>query len=158
MVMLVLGVNTSTKGVRYALVQHGSRKARLINADGDSTITFEAGASGGERLRQLQTALDGILVQHPVERIALKSTNTSQGAGPQQREKLFLDAIIHLVAAQHSLPLLEVSHSHLKTRRNDVAELAEETVGRTKSAWDANIAWAVMAAWYVGSKEVSIGG
>ncbi len=150
--MLVLGINTSTKGVRYALVQHDGGKARLINADGESIIELEANAGSGERLSQLHSALDQILTQHPVEQIALISTDSHNGVAKGQREKLFLDAIIHLSAEQCGLPLIEVSHNQLKTNRNEVAELAEEKIGRTKSAWDANIAWAVMAAYYAGQR------
>ncbi len=59
---------------------------------------------------------------------------------------MYYDAILSLVAAQHSIPLMYFTYNQLATNSANVESVAKSYYGKTTQYWDKQVADAICAA------------
>jgi hypothetical protein len=144
-----LGIRTSAKSIRYAIVEERADGLVLVNSASESRLLFPATMTNFEdRLVWLASEVNRLISHHgPFDRVCVKHSEfTRAGATLAGRESAGLDATVLLVARQHQLPAERILYTPLGSRRDDAKTDAEARVGRTTKYWDIAMADAVLAA------------
>ena len=147
--MKVLGIRVDPKKTRYALVAFNNGAYTLLNADGESRLTYPVDLEApDEKVDWLYRELQRVLHEHPdITRICIKTNEYARGENKSKRESAYLEGVILLFARQKAIPVTAKLYASLATKSSDVKAHAEQRVGRTTLHWDEKIADAVVAAW-----------
>ncbi|MCA3151058.1 MAG: hypothetical protein ING77_07770 [Rhodocyclaceae bacterium] len=147
--MKVFGFRADPSGPRYALVVNDGASITLVNADGETRLSYPANlTSPAERTVWLFREIERIFRDHPdIARVVIKTNEFTQSDSKAKRESAYAEAILLLFCAQHSVPVEIKIYASLGTKSGDVKAHAEARVGRTSRYWDARMADAVVAGW-----------
>jgi hypothetical protein len=145
----VFGFRADPSGPRYALVVNDGASITLVNADGETRLSYPANlTSPAERTVWLFREIERIFRDHPdIARVVIKTNEFTQSDSKAKRESAYAEAILLLFCAQHSVPVEIKIYASLGTKSGDVKAHAEARVGRTSRYWDARMADAVVAGW-----------
>ncbi len=152
--MMFLGICTSPKVVRCALVEWDGTAAKLLNVSSDNKLDFPATyESIEEKTEWLYSEINRILKLHPdIEKIGIKVSEFLGSDSWSKRESIYLDAVISLVSAQAHIPIEKLIYAGIGTKRADVKAFSEARVGKTDTYWNESMAGAVAAAYRVRAK------
>ena len=148
--MQVLGIRTSPKTIRYAILDWDGKTSVFVNADKENKINFPAKIQTPEKkVSWLFNEFERILRQHPdVESVTIKSNEYSRGReSGSSREAAYLDGTILLASEINQKKVVMKLYKTMKTKRDDVKAFAEKNVGLSSQNWDERMADAVIAAW-----------
>lgn len=148
--MQLLGIRTSPKSIRYAVLDFEGQEVIFLNADTENKIDFPAEIQTSEKkVRWLFDEFQRILRIYPeVKCVTIKTNEFTPGReSGSSREAAYLDGTILLASELNQKTVVTKLYKTMNTKRNDVKELAEQKVGRSSLYWDVQIADAVIAAW-----------
>ena len=115
--MQVLGVTTTSKTIRYAVLEFDGNGATLLNKDEENSLKFPANMQAIEqKLHWLQQEFERVLRQYPkIKRIAIKA-NGFRGETTITRQSTYMDAVILLTATQskHQIPVCTKQHASIR--------------------------------------------
>ena len=147
---MILGIRTSTKAVRFAILEQQGSTISLINANSENMLTFPASYQKIEqKLNWLFNELERILRQHPdINKIVIKTNEYAPGREQaKSREAAYYDSVILLIAERKQLPVSLKVYKSIGTKRAEVKNFSSTKVGSTSNHWDEPMADAVAAAW-----------
>lgn len=149
--MQLLGIRTSPKSIRYAVLDFEGQEVEFLNADKENKIDFPAEIQTSEKkVSWLFNEFQRILRLYPeVKYVTIKSNEYTQrgSESSSSREAAYLDGTILLVSEINQKKVVMKLYKTMKTKRAEVKDFAEKTVGRSLKNWDVQIADAVIAAW-----------
>jgi len=148
--MKLLGIRTSPKSIRYAILDCEGQTVVFLNADTENKIDFPAEIQTSEKkISWLFKEFQRILEIHPeVKCVTIKSNEFTPGReSGSSREAAYLDGTILLASELNQKKVVTKMYRMMNTNRRDVKALAEQKVGRCSHYWDEQIADAIIAAW-----------
>lgn len=147
--MKVLGIRVDPQKTRYALVELKGGTHTLLNAAGESRLTYPVDLDAPEeKLDWLYRELKRVLHEHSdIAKICIKTNEFTRSDNKAKRESTYLEGVVLLFARQNAIPVTAKLYASLGTRSDEVKDHAEQRVGRTTQYWDTKIADAVVAAW-----------
>jgi Holliday junction resolvasome RuvABC endonuclease subunit len=146
----ILGIRTAPKQLRYALIKWDGTNAILLNTLSENLIKMPTTIDNlAMQLHWLEQEIARIIRQHPdICKIAIKPNEYRPGRESEDtRIAAYFDGIVHLKAAQSDLPIISKLYRKIGTKRADVAQFAEDKVGRTDTYWNQQMADAIAVAW-----------
>ena len=145
--MIFLGIRSTSKKVRYALLKKEGNDIIFINKNSEHLLNFPANHINVEtKILWLKQELDRIIRQNDdIEKIVIKINEYGQES-ITSRESSYMDAICLLSAAEHNIPVVKKINKQLGITSQTVKGLAETHVGKTDKYWDVDIAYALIAA------------
>jgi len=148
--MQILGIRTSSKCIRYAVVNWDGQNATLVNADNESKLNFPAGIEEiADKLVWLHAELERIFRKYPdLSRVAVKM-NQFVPEKMANRYSTNLDGVVMLAAKQNGKSASTVLYANIEKGMSSakIKSFAEGNVGCSSKYWDAQMADAVAAAW-----------
>lgn len=147
--MKTIGVRVAPSQIRFALVERLDGSFTLLNADGENRLTWPADVSAlQQRVEWAYDELARVLRQNPgTASVSIKVPEYTQKRTKSTRAVDCLEGAVILAAAKAKVPLADYIYAQLATKRAKVCQDAEARVGRTATAWDEQMADAVVAAW-----------
>ena len=148
--MQLLGIRTSPKSIRYAVLYFEGQEVEFLNANTENKIDFPTEIQTSEKkVSWLFNEFQRILRIYPDVRCVTIKTNefTPGRESGSSRDSAYLDGIILLASELNQKKVVTKLYKTMNTKRNEVKELAEQKVGRSSQYWDVQIADAVIAAW-----------
>jgi hypothetical protein len=147
---VILGVRTSPKTVRYAVLDFSNATISFINANEENKLDFPADLQNIEqKLSWFYQEMERVLRKYPsISKIVIKANEFGLGQEKMSsREAAYFDAIVFLVAGDRHLPVEVKFYRAIGTRRDGIKGFAETHVGKTDLYWNEQIADAASAAW-----------
>lgn len=147
--MKILGVRTAPQQIRYAIVEFNNGTATLLNAATENKLPKPAHITQtSDHLKWVRDELERVVRQNPdLVKIALKTPEFQGSKTAPSRLGEYLDAMVFIVAADASIPVVSKLYSQMSTKRADVQLHAEARVGKTATGWNDQMADAVAVAW-----------
>lgn len=147
--MTVLGFRADPSAPRYALVRKDGVSFVLLNADGETKLSYPASVSAAvEKTGWLYREIERIFREHPgISRVIIKTNEYTQSDSKAKRESAYAEAMLLLYCAQHQVPVEVKGYASLGSNSGSAKVDAQTRVGRTSKYWDAKMADAVIAAW-----------
>lgn len=147
--MQILGIRTSIKAVRYAILESNGEGIVFTNADIENKLVFPAECQDiSEKLLWLHREIERIFNQYPdISKIAIKSNEFFRESS-STRASTHLDAGVMLTSALHNKSVSKKSYSSIQKGLGSkkVKDYAEYNVCRTGKYWDNQMADAVAVA------------
>lgn len=150
--MQLLGIRTSPRTIRYAIIDWNGQVANFLNADKENKIDFPAEIiSPEQKVVWLFKEIQGILHKYSEVKCITIKINEYSPMGHESassRESAYLDATI--ILASHICQKEVVMKTYpmmIKIKRNEVIAFAEQNVARSSKNWNQQMADAVVAAW-----------
>lgn len=150
--MRVLGIRTSTKEIRFAILDFADDGTVLfVNEDGENRLKFPASKKSlPQMLWWLHQELERVVRQNlPVDKIMVKSNEYVGGNTKASREAAYIEGVVYVFAGQNDIHVDSKIYRSMKTCRQSVKAFAEEIIGKTQKNWNEQMADAVAVA-YVG--------
>lgn len=148
--MKILGVRTSNKNVRYAILNNDSGSIIWENIN-NNRLLYPKDMSGiAQKIVWLSKELRRILEQTPnIDKIVIKVPEYGRIDSASNRASIYLDAVVILEATARDIviPVDLKTYRHLNTRSSEVKDFVECHIGRCNSYWDSTIADALAAAY-----------
>ena len=147
--MTVLGFRSDPATPRYALVRKDATALVLVNADGETRLSYPANVtSAAEKSGWLYREIERIFRDNPdISHVVIKTNEYTQSDSKAKRESSYAEAMLLLYCAQHEVPVEIKTYASLGTNSGSVKENAEARVGRSSKFWVGIMAVAVVAAW-----------
>ncbi len=108
--MLTLGIDPGTANLGWALVA-GDGQPRFVDA---GVITARRGATLGERLDGISSAIEAIISAHPVTHVALERLTFARNVTTAAAVYCAC-GVVQLVAYRHGLPAAEYAPTEIKS-------------------------------------------
>jgi hypothetical protein len=148
--MQTLGIRTSSKCVRYAVIQWEGEVATLVNATEESKLNFPAAMENtADRLGWLKNELERIFSTFPaINHVAIKTNEFLREKLPN-RISTQLDGGVLLVSNLNGKPCSTRLYTQIAKGMSSkkVKGFSEENVGRSSMYWDNQMADAIAVAW-----------
>jgi hypothetical protein len=149
--MSALGIRTSSKAIRLAVIEGTGDELVMTNKDSgvENRLLFPASASSqSQKVAWWYDELSRILRQNRgIKAIGLKQSEFAlpRRENMQARFGSYLDAVVFLAAEQKKVPLYGYLYTQLSVNSKSVSDAAINHVGKLDRYWDAQIADAVVA-------------
>lgn len=148
--MQILGIRTSSKCVRYAVVNWDGQDAALVNESDESRLIFPATMEEiADKLLWLKAELERIFRKYPdINHVAIKM-NQFGTEKMANRYSTHMDGAVMLSAKMEGKPVSTLVYASIERGMSSkkVQNFSESNVGRTRKYWNAQMADAIAAAW-----------
>ncbi len=150
--MQILGIRTSSKCVRYAVLEWDGENALFVNAELEHKLVFPAeyGADGIDyKLEWLYSELDRIYRLYPdIQKVAIKMNQYGMEKKPA-RYSTNMDGVVMLSAKQNGKQVKTFLYTSIEKGMSSskIKDFSESIVGRSGKYWDNQMADAVAVAW-----------
>lgn len=148
--MQILGIRTSSKCIRYAVVNWDGQNASLVNADDECRLNFPADTEEiVDKLVWLQAELERIFRKYPDIHHVVVKMNQFGNEKMANRYSTHMDGVVMLVSKQSGKPVSSVIYANIEKGMSSkkIQSFAEIKVGRSCKYWDSQMADAIAAAW-----------
>ena len=147
--MKTLGIRTSPKEIRYALLDVDGQDVTFLNADSENRLKFPNDMTAIEqKLSWLCSEFERILRQNTdIENIVIKTSEYNRTENSNARFATYAEGVLLTLAGQKNIPISIKIYSALGTRRSGVKAFAAGKAGQTQTLWNEQMADAVAAAW-----------
>lgn len=149
--MQFLGIRTSPRTIRYAIIDWNGQVANFLNANKENKIDFPAEIiSPEQKVVWLFKEVQGILHKYSEVKCITIKINEFSPMGHESassRESAYLDATIILASNICQKKVVMKSCPMMKIKPKEVIAFAEQNVGRSLKYWNQQMADAVVAAW-----------
>jgi hypothetical protein len=147
--MMVLGFRADPSKSRYALVRNNGGAFSLINADGETRLSYPASvATAAQKIGWMYREIERIFRDNPdISKVVIKTNEYTQSDSGAKRESAYAEAMLLLYCSQHQVPVEVKIYASLGTKSKLVKEHAEARVGHSSKYWNEKMADAVIAAW-----------
>jgi len=147
--MKILGIRTAPQQLRYALIETDGYTCTLLNASSENSLKLPVAITKPEdQLKWVKDELSRVIRQNTdIEKIALKVPEFAGAKTGSSRFGDYLDSMVLLSAAESEIPITTKLYKQMATKRADVKRHAEECIGKTVTAWNDQMADAIIAAW-----------
>lgn len=147
--MKAIGVRVDPKMTRVAIVQRVGTTYTLLNSNTESRLTYPVDDSGtDDKVLWLFREMERLHREHnDVVMVCIKTNEYNFKETKRKRLSSYLEAATMLYWRQRSIPVAIYTYASLGTRKSDIKDYAERSVGRTMKYWNTQIADAIIAAW-----------
>jgi len=148
--MLVLGIRTAPKEVRYALLECDGNSAVFTNSSEENRLKIPNNMSNPEeKLPWIHDEFERIFRQNTeIEKIAIKTSEYSRSESKAARLATYMEGVVINLAGQKNIPITIKTYTSLGTRRGGVKSYAEAKVQCTSdTVWNEQMADAIAVAW-----------
>ena len=148
--MKVLGIRTSVKIVRYAILSDESGSVSWMNHSDNRLIYPRDMHDIKNKIVWLSEQLQRIFYQeNDIDKIIIKIPEYGRSDTAANRASDYLDAVIILMATARDnvIPVELKSYRDINTRSGEVKQYAETHIGRTEHHWDNLMADSLVAAY-----------
>lgn len=153
--MQILGIRTSSKCVRYAVVEIDGNSTSLVNKSSENKLNFPADCEEiYQKVSWLYAELERIYRLYPnISKVAIKM-NQFGNEKMTNRYSTQMDGVVMLSAVKNGKTVNNLLHANMMQGMSStkVREFAENNVGRSDKYWDNQMADAIAAAWTVGNR------
>jgi len=153
--MKILGIRTSSKAVRYAILELKDDNVTFLNSDSESKLTFPLDKDKiEERVLWLYQEMERIYRSHPdISHIAIKENEYNKRSGETAvvRQATYLSSAVLLFAAHNNINTSLKIYASIEhgMSSSKIKNHSETIVGRTVKYWDEKIADAIAVAYSV---------
>ncbi|WP_319759101.1 hypothetical protein [Maridesulfovibrio sp.] len=149
--MQVLGIRTSSKCVRYAILEKNDQDTTFVNTDSENKLNFPKDCDTIEnKIIWFYDELIRIFRDFPhITKVVIKANQFLGKDNSTSRYSTNLDAIVMLAAKQQNKQLKSVIYASIQKGMNSkkIKSYAENNIGKTNINWDNQMADATAAAW-----------
>ena len=143
--MKVLGIRSSVKHFRYCILELAGSDVKWLNKDEEHKWNVpKASTEKGQILNEVHKEVVRLINKFQPDRVALKIAETMRGNPSPDR--VSVEAVIVLAAAQNHIATVEKRYRDLKTKKEGVEKLALQHVTQPAKHWDSEIADALVVA------------
>jgi len=148
--MQILGIRTSVKCVRYAVLEWTDGEVCLVNAAKESKLLFPAAIDDiGAKIKWLHEEMKRIFLEYPeVGQVAIKM-NQFGTEKMANRYSTQLDGSLILSTEMNGKKSNTLLYANIEKGMGSkkIKGFSEQNVGKTSQYWDNQIADAIAAAW-----------
>ncbi|MFC1676633.1 hypothetical protein ACFL3G_06175 [Planctomycetota bacterium] len=152
--MQILGIRTSSKAIRYAILEWDKQKVTFLNSGTENKLDYPASIQTVEqKLNWLYQEIERVLRQYnSIEHIVVK-TNEYVREKAATRQSTYMDGVIMLIAAQRGKKLSTKLYANIQKGLGSkkIQAFAEQVASRSAKYWNTQMADAVVAAWSGGN-------
>ena len=149
--MLILGIRTSSKEIRYAIVEWDKQTATLLNSEDENVLKFpKTHTEIQKKLLWFDKELKRIFEKYnDISVVAIKANEYFRKENEAKRQSTHLDAVALLAAEKRGICTAHYLYSNIDKGMGSkkIQQFAESNVGRTAKKWDPKMASAVAVAW-----------
>ena len=148
--MKILGIRTSSKEIRYAVVSWDGKTAVLLNEKDETRLKFPATMGDiADKISWVEAEFERIIQNNPdLNKVVIKEREYSRfGETKASREGGFFVSIAMLVSQKNQISVELKLYPAIGTKSKEVKDFSAEHVGVSSKYWNESMADAVAAAY-----------